>query len=54
MQDEDDLDQGLEDKVSGDQTSTVYSTGGEEEEEVDISSFSTRSFAPDDESEESE
>ena len=28
MQDEDDLDQGLEDKVSGDQTSTVYSTGG--------------------------
>tara|TARA_R110002020_G_scaffold344894_1_gene558992 strand:- start:249 stop:1022 length:774 start_codon:yes stop_codon:yes gene_type:complete len=30
-----------------DQTSTVYSTGGEEEE-VDISSFSTRSFAPDD------
>ena len=54
MQDEDDLDQSLEDKASGDKTATVYSTGGSEEEEVDISSFSTRSFAPDDESEESE
>ena len=55
MQAEDDEDQTLDDKISVEPTGVVYTTGGnDDEEEVDISSFSTRSFAPDDESGESE
>ena len=54
-QEDDDEDQTLDDKISMEPAGVVYSTGGDdEEEEVDISSFSTRSFAPDDESGESE